>query len=85
MDLKTKTETQGWESLAQTATDHLLLICRQVLFLVRLCGFANSTVPKADPGTLAWVQDVEGFCCCSGEPGKLKGGHCVFFFPLKAS
>ena len=47
----------------------------------QLGGFANSTVPKADPGTLPCVQDVESFCCCSEEPNKLKikEGHCVCF------
>lgn len=79
MDRKTKTETQGWEGLAQRATDHLLLICHQVLFLVRLCGFANSTVPKADPGTLAWVQELRVSVAAVGSPTSLKSKDTVCF------
>lgn len=41
-----KTETQGRESLALRASDHLLLMCCQVLFPVGLGGFTNNTVHK---------------------------------------
>lgn len=41
-----KAETQGRESLAQRASDHLLLMCCQVLFPVGLSGFTNNTVHK---------------------------------------
>lgn len=39
-----KTKIQGRESLAQRASDHLLLMSCPVLFPVGLSGFTNNTV-----------------------------------------